>query len=264
MTEAWIDAAGVRRDCASNEWYGHAAVLRRYCGVADGRPLRGRLQHGWSATASGLARTNDAIARKGPVWVWGRRGIWTAAEAGGTATAIGSPWLYLPPWEGSQPRSSRLAIPFHSIRKARVQDWPGYLASLLSRLPSAVLLHYEDEGAAALFRAAGIRVVETAGRPDGGFLLRLRAILRRYAEVETNTVQTAAFYAAYEGCRVDLRGPPTRTDKPDAAESLSWDPTWIAASFPAGVTQAVAEEELGREFVRSPTDLRRLLWPEVG
>ena len=44
---AVLSNATVRR-VPLNEYYGHAAVLREFCGVTDDRAIRGHLQHGWS------------------------------------------------------------------------------------------------------------------------------------------------------------------------------------------------------------------------
>jgi hypothetical protein len=38
----------VEHEISNNEMYGHAAVLRSYCGLKIPLPIQGYLQHGWS------------------------------------------------------------------------------------------------------------------------------------------------------------------------------------------------------------------------
>ena len=88
---AVLSNATVRR-VPLNEYYGHAAVLREFCGVTDDRAIRGHLQHGWSPSPAADMRLGCE-----PYWTWGDRGARYFRQHRQTCHAmpIGAPWLYL-------------------------------------------------------------------------------------------------------------------------------------------------------------------------
>ena len=154
----------------TNSNYGHNAILARYVGLAEPRPIFGYLLHGWHAWFPWEPDAEDLV-RTVPSWVpilaWRKDDEWRLLEAGARkVTAIGAPFLYLLRLLGGAPLpSSRslVAFPFHTHIGAQFEEaWDEYaffLASLdYDRI--TVCLYPEDYKARRgprLLRAAPVR-----------------------------------------------------------------------------------------------------------
>jgi hypothetical protein len=268
---------------ADNDYYGHAGILRRYCGVEGSPPMPGRLQHGWTVE-HGLPV--HAFAEPWPRYVWGDRNLRCIRRDDlALAEAIGAPFLYLPqapsPSPSRGPRSV-LALPFHGWEKAKVSADFHALAGSLQALtreglgPVTVCLYwmeYEDTALRKIFENQGFAVV-TNGRRDGnpGFLERQRALLWEHALVTSNRVSTATFYALAAERPFFLWGPPaglSGSDDPDGARFDAWQraefPALTWARFDGGVQRDLGLQELGANHQRGPAALRELLaWTPTG
>ena len=260
----------------SNEFYGHANLMRQWCGLPRRLPIGARLQHGWTPNGGLL----DAhLAEPWPALIWSQRNLDYCNTLGVTnVVPVGAPFLYLPetPDPGpSQPRSL-LVFPFHGWEKEQVAgDFSSY-ADAIAELeadgygPVTVCLYwleYEDPALRAIFERRGWRVV-TAGQRDGNptFLVGQRELLREHAFVTANRVCTAAFYALSEGRPFFLHGPSMGLDgthDPDGLVFDAWQrealPTLTLDAFDGECQQALGAYELGAEFRRTPEELRTLL-----
>lgn len=261
---------GERGCCPTSEFYGHAETLRGYAGVADGLPLRGRLQHGWTPTFSALI-WDDAVARRGGFWAWSASVVDRLRDAGcETAQAIGAPFLYLPPL--SDPTAGArglLAVPTHSIKRSPVRGpgWSQWAAKVSTAAHAAghrhwaVLLRPEDAGEAEVFAAHGFDVLAGKGLADPACLAFVRDALLAHAEVVSDRPCTALFYAAHLGRVARIVGPALQSARPDSAETCTADPDWVAQHFPGNVvTPWHARAELGADWMRPADDLRSMLW----
>lgn len=260
------------KHCPTNELYGHAEILRRYCGVQTPTPIPGRLQHGWTTGyAEALTWAGDRLAPDAPLYVWSDR-TWRALppEMQRRTHRIGAPWLYMGvPKEVHAATAGLLAVPSHSIRTARIiGSWEEYADALedlarRERLATvSVCLHAEDEAVAPVFCRRGFRVFACGGVSDSQFLYWLRTALRAHEVVTTNRISTVAWYAARLGRRVVLGGPPMATTNPDESEQLTGDAAWVAREFPC-IDAATAKLELGADFMWTPSELRSLLWRQT-
>lgn len=260
---------GERASCPTSEFYGHAAVLRAFAGVGKPLPVRGRLQHGWTPTFSGLI-WDDSVAKRGGYWAWSAAVVDRLRDAGcDSVQAIGAPFLYLPPLPPVVEARGLLAVPTHSIKRASMRGpgWSQWAAKVSTEAHAAghrswaVLLRPEDAGEAEVLAAHGFEVI--AGKPleDPGCLSFVRDALATHAEVVSDRPCTALFYAAHLGRAARIVGPALKSDRPDTSEACTGDPAWVAAQFPGYVvTPQHAAVELGAEWVRSATDLREMLW----
>lgn len=261
---------GERASCPTSEFYGHAAILRAYAGITDGLPIRGRLQHGWTPTFPALI-WDDCVARRGGFWAWSASVVDRLRDAGcETAQAIGAPFLYLPPLSGPTAGArGLLAVPTHSIKRSPVRgpgrsQWAAKVSTVAHAAGHrhwAVLLRPEDASEAEVFAAHGFDVMCSKGIADPGCLAFVRDTLLAHAEVVSDRPSTALFYAAHLGRVARIVGPALQSVRPDLSERVTVDPEWVAAQFPGHiVTPWHARAELGADWVRSPSELRTMLW----
>lgn len=238
--------------CATNEFYGHATILRRYCGImSDRMPVPGRLQHGWflPSCAKEIPR-----GETGPFYAWGTCNL----DVGVQVLPIGSPYLYLPelPDPGAAEKDTLLAIPLHSIRQYRRKGWAEYAAWLSSLKFARTVcclgyVDYQHEPTRQEFLSRGIRVLTLGWTDNTSLLYQLRVLIRQYENVTANRVCSAILYAANENRRVFLGGPvdlmPDEQTDQALADQLTLDRLTVA-------------RELGSAHKRTPEGLRQLLW----
>ncbi len=258
-----------------NAFYGHASILRAYCGVKLPVPLPARLQHGWTTVTPGLV---EAYLRAPyPKLVWARRNLSACRRLGYSVIPIGAPLLYMPPLEAEVAPAgpkSLLVFPYHRSELLAVEGSLDDYATSLETLvrdgfgPVTVCLHsleYERPELRALFERRGFGVVCNGSLFDPRFLYRQRELILRHAHVSSNRVATAAFYALFLGRPYFLFGPRVgRASESGEAEHFA---AWTAQEFPAllyerydgTVQRAIGETELGLEFRLEPEVLRALL-----
>jgi len=266
----------------ANGHYGHRAVLNRYAGVAVGTPMPGLLQHGWNHDLG--ATWSDAwIPAPDPFYVWNGRNLGHCRRAGiSHAVPIGAPFLYLPPPppRGPPPDGSLLAVPIHGWEREKLQQGFEAYADSLAEIAAAfnsvtvslAWFDHQDAAHRAAFERRGFRVV-TVGPRDGNpdFLARQRELLIGHSHVTSNRVQTGLFYALYLGLKGFLHGPPAGIEQRIDRSGELWA-AWQEATFPQLVGVAARDSdlrwlgarELGEEFIKSPDELRDLLWWNPG
>jgi len=262
-----------------NHYYGHAGILRAYCGLAAGdrRPLAGCLQHGWQpGTGLGASPPPTPWRR----FIWSRRNLEACRAAGlRRVVPIGSPLLYLPGSADAAPAPrSLLALPFHGWERARVgsirEGYVAYADELdglrrkgeFDRITVCLYwLEHEDAALREVFTLRGCEVV-TAGHRDENpdFLPQLRRLILAHACTTANRIATCTFYALHLGRPFFRFGPAMDLgDGSEAARFRAWEeaefPTLLHENFDGRPQPELGAHELGLEFRQSPEALRRLL-----
>jgi hypothetical protein len=261
----------------ANHLYGHGTILREAAGVHELRPIRGYVQHGW-AVGSGL----DApyrLVRWLPNLVWSAENLEAARHAGlRHVEAVGAPFCYLADSDAvergtNRPAPARGAIvyPHHGWRRAGVQgDHQAMIDAIAARESGDVTVclywrEFEDEVVRRHYEHAGFRVISHGGAEDPRFLVRLRDELLNHRRAVTNRIGTAIWYAAYLGLNVEVYGPlfvvqetAAEADSFDRLQRARW-PAIFTGELEGADARALGADQLGAEYVRSPTELRRLL-----
>ena len=266
----------------SNQKYGHRFALADYCVTNRRRPCRGRLLHGWTPHARLL---QGGAPLDSPLFVWNQRNA-TQADRGlvPRTVPIGAPWLYL---LGRRPMPSPagrrlLVFPFHvgfQGREQRDRDVHTYAAEIqrLARDFSWITVclyfnDYQDTDIRRSFESCADRVV-TAGFPwseipeDESFLERLWRIIEAHDYVTTNRVATCLWYAISAGRPAFIYGSPVGLVHEPEHDGV-WATRWVRQRYPrllyerfdGACASASADVELGREFMRTPDELREALW----
>jgi len=252
--------------CQTNEFYGHSQILRDYCGIREGLPIRGRIQHGW--TVGSAPMLDELVDYDQPLYVWGDRLFDSMPDkARCLTTRIGAPYLYLPPSDDPGPiyPTGMIAFPHHSINLHRLPShpdgWRDYAQWLIGQdydyRPITVCLYiidYENVPVRGLFEECGFNVVTCGAVFDPDYLRRFRTLTRQHSSVTSNRLSTAIFYALHEGRTAKVAGPPMTADPPDHYEELTADPKWIAKEFHE------PSAELGEQYKLPPADLKELLF----
>lgn len=254
--------------CPTNEFYGQAEILRVYVRSAVQVPIPGRLQHGWSPRPLDVLSISDSDRFSGPYYVWSSETADAARAAGVEAHPIGAPYLYLPRIDDPGPvPDTVLALPLHSVRAEKVDNWGAYAAWLrefaAGRKVECCLgyVDHETPGVREVFAAVGIHTFTLGWTERRDLLHRLRAVILRSQTVTSNWICTATMYAAHERRRVVVGGP---VSLPELARRAG--DRWARDKFPGlfGAGDAVAwseaERELGVDCFHSPVALRMLLW----
>jgi hypothetical protein len=260
------------QQCGTNELYGHAQILRDYCGVKENLPIRGRLSHGWQC-GSGLIY--DDLTALAPSYVWNKR-QYACAKDLSEVYAIGSPYIYMPNVPDPGPvNNALLAIPIHSLISDKIpySDWDEYAKSVvefaeLKGVASVTAMLYcldFTDDIIAVFNKHGIDCVSSAEQGDANFLCKFRSIVRQYATVICNRISTALFYSLFELRPTYIWGSVMKNNAKDAYEKVADDVDWVKHYFPtilAGGLGGVetAKLELGTDCKKSPEDLRNLLY----
>lgn len=271
---------------SSNHWYGHAHVLAEYCGLDKDNPPRinGVIQHGWTFVHGfGYGHNPPHGFAK---YVWGdvnrRRGH---AIGWRDYVTIGAPFLYLDRMREREARESEpegtIWFPFHgTVDYEAVHGDHDRLIDHIKSVetgPVTMCLYYveyEQDEIREYYEKAGFRVITLGQRGtlyQGGtsnFLERQLHELRRHRRVASNRLSTAIFYGIASGLEPAIYGDPMTIpglkDGFDGTHLLEKTyPELHGESLDIDVARAVADEELGRDFLMSPTELGLWLgWEE--
>ncbi|BFU44712.1 hypothetical protein [Krasilnikovia sp. MM14-A1004] len=267
----------------ANDYYGHAQVLARYCGLAGRAPqIRGYLQHGWNI-GDGMAADHEYVTGV-PLLLWSERTRRRAWSLGRRHTyVVGAPWAYLlratPPEPDAPPRAGTIWYPFHGWEGQRVVGDHARLVDQITATepgPVTVCLYWQEYRSVRLrrrYERAGFRVVCHGYRGDArepgdpGFLRRQLAELRRHRRVAANRLSSAVWYGILAGCEPAVYGDPMVLAGEDmtfggqARIRRQW-PDLHGEQVNVRLARAAATEELGADRLLPPTELRRLLgWP---
>lgn len=264
-----------------NHFYGHSNIFAKYVGLDSPKPIVGTIQHGWN-TLDGFGGTigrRDDIKRF--VWsdIFAQRGHLMGYR---NYSVIGSPWRYLCELyddeikiaDDSDSREGTLFFPFHGWEGSTVVGDYSRLIDQIKAIegngPVTVCLYwleFDDEQIRGLFEEAGFRVVCNGHRdtqrhkgPNSFLVNQLRECLR-HKKVASNRLATAVIYGASVGCDVGIYGDPMAlkvNDSPvrqlDDRTNLMF-PEFESEEIDRSIAQPLAREQLGWDFLMSPTEL---------
>jgi hypothetical protein len=272
----------IGRETLNNQMYGHAGVLKRYCGLRIPLPIQGFVQHGWSYGPGIPVGDPDlgGLTKESRFSLWNPRNEAMCHDLGfHNVGVIGAPLLYLEP--PSEPPAvapnSLLLFPGHSANSEPFADdgvsiFLKYLEELdpvISSFRSTTICLYWRE-----FEDAGIRQqveerghsVTTLGNRDQNpdFLARFRDLVLRHAYVSTNDYSTALFYSLFLERKAFVHGQTfvnqLKTGKTDSLTQfndmkrrypqLDWE------GFNDTPHQDIGADEIGASFQLRPDELR--------
>lgn len=249
-----------------------------FTGLPGPHHVPGLIQHGWTPVSPVSTHFADLAgsAPAGNLFVWSHacRG-WSErqskAETGFATTPIGSPALYLLDMirsSGSAPEVTlpTVVFPFHGTRLLSVDgNQAAYAKEILEREgPSIICMHVDDLQRPELVKAwtdSGHSLITAGERRDPDFLARIMWLVMSAEKVVSNRLATALFYAAAAGTRVSIYGPHfqisgiTETSSEEYLRRL-W-PEFYDANATDAVQLQIANDELGRDFMLSPEQLKQ-------
>lgn len=264
---------------ASNDFYGHASLLKQYANRSGLSALKVAIEHGvilndyvWNVDLeSGMPLFLCANAR--------RAALFDAKRRHGRAVAIGAIPHYLRRSPRRMPaRKILLAFPSHSSHRVKASFDADLFAVRLAdhgkRFDDVhVCVYWRDvlAGLDRTFRARGFEVVSAGHMFDPQFLPRLFTLLDSATAAMANEVSSAVLYAAFAGTPVWVEpqeithvAPPEvlAVDVPDhrehatvlGLERLFAEPRETLSDEQAAVIAAL----MGTAHVRSPAQLAAL------
>lgn len=267
---------------ATNDFYGHAAQLKRYVGWPAARSTKTAIEHG--------VMLNDLIwdldlRTRCPIFLCAaptHADRYMAQASGGRrAVAIGPLIRYVEPARIDFPRGRTLvAFPTHSTHRVRTRFDVDLFVRRLNVLRASfdlvrVCVYWRDVllGLGEELEARGFECVSAGHIYDPEFLPRLAGILRGAAAVFTNEVGSHVLYATlldrpvviqrqdvdYEAASKDI----VRTDTPDFVEHPNV--VRLVELF-STLAESVTDEQrrfvddlCGTSCLRSPAELRSIL-----
>jgi hypothetical protein len=254
-----------------NDLYGHRRTLAGHAGVPPDQRVFGVVQHGWQIQPR---RTGGMTAWHPRQYVWGRRDLGDAPDR--HVIPIGAPFLYHPAVRSASdpgPTDQLLALPYHGygvdLDGAHVQ-YADHLERLRSEVSHITVCLHPREYASpvrAIYESRGFSVATNGDGKDPAFMDRQVDRLLAHGTVTTNRASTGLFYAAALGRRVFVGGPFARSeDRLMASISYEDQVAIYRSAFPllgdgleGDDARALANLELGREFVLAPAVLAEVL-----
>ncbi|MDP5227241.1 MULTISPECIES: hypothetical protein [Arthrobacter] len=187
--------------------------------------------------------------------------------------AVGAPYLYL--LESARASSAvpgkgekTLVLPLHGTALLKVDgDHRAYARQVREKEgPAAVSLHIDDLDNREIVDAwaeEGHEIVSAGDRRDPQFIGRILWMMSSAPRVVSNRLSTAILYASATGADVALYGPDFKLGRnahadPGRVMRDHW-PEFYDPSTSQSVLRKLADAELGKDDMRSPEDLKRLL-----
>lgn len=272
----------IGREMLNNEMYGHAGLLRSYCGLKIPLPIQGYLQHGWSygpGMPLGDIESGE-LPRDSHFFLWNSRNEKICHNLGlQNMKVIGAPLVYLQPpsgtWTGAP--DSLLLFPAHTnenepfaedgatLFSRYLKELDPIIRSFQSTTMCLYWREFEDARIRRLVEDRGLAITTLGHRdqnPD--FVARFRDLVLRYKYVCSNSYSTALFYSLYLGRRAFVHGETfVNRLKSESIESLTqfdemrrrypqldWD-RFNDTSF-----QDIGADEIGASFRLPPDQLR--------
>jgi hypothetical protein len=270
-----------------NDFYGQAAVLKRYAGLPQAYRLKGVLEHG--VVLGELMSPEERDARLSTIFSCStRRAALQERQTRKRTMPIGFGYLYAVRLAEARlaaiPESERkgtLAFPCHSTRAIQAAfdhaDYARRLAALPAGLqPVVVCMYWKNhlDGDWRRYAEQGLPIVSAGHIYDDQFLLRFHDLARRFRYACTNKIGTHLFQTIASGCRFfflpssDIAWdiPPDRLAllgriNPGYAETEAEAQRLFAAPVDE-ITPAqreFAERFLGTSDLKSPAELRQIL-----
>ena len=197
-----------------NDFYGQAAVLKRYAGLPQSYRLKGVLEHGIVLDYLLCSQERDALL---PMIFSSsaRRAAIQRRHTSKRAVPIGFGYLYAMrlmeaqfPAIAEADRRGTLVFPCHSTHTIRASfdhdDYARRLAALPERFqPAVVCLYWKNflAGEAEAYVRRGLAVVSAGHIYDPDFLLRSHDVARRFRYACANKIGTHLFQTVASGCR---------------------------------------------------------------
>lgn len=268
-----------------NDFYGHAAWLKRCAGLPADFVIRAVMPHGpsfcsrlWATELKDPCRSILAISHQ-------QRALYEQQSPDKSVQVIGSPLLYVARWMESELKETRasargtLVFPTHSTHHVTVEfDVAGFIRHLKSLpaefQPVRVCLYWRDIqlGRHREYQAAGLDCVTAGHMFDPEFIPRLLRLLASHRHAIANKLGSAVYYAAACGLPVQLFEQPTQYTGPNPAQLAELSPSLdlpAAVKFAATahlsladalpLQRALALQELGADAVLSTDALRACL-----
>ena len=263
-----------------NSFYGHLAILAKYCGLGVKPWLNGYLQHGWNG-CDGFSNYagNKRISKK---FIWSTRALQDQIKRGGrNAFVIGAPWLYNLKMNGvldAQPinnSSKTIAYPLHSQpwapKNYQHLDYANYLLDVYGKV--TVCLHWSEFSNSQITKTyldKGHEVVTNGvGTPwlkgfDVEFLNKQQEMLRRHGRFVTNAMQTSVLYAMSLGLTIEFGGPASWVKKIDEVGTYGEYGQDYWQNKVLKDPENTWKTELGFSELLNPDDLKKLLGWDKG
>lgn len=272
----------IGREMSNNEMYGHAGLLRKYCGLKIPLPIQGYLQHGWSygpGMPLGDVESGD-LPRESHFFLWNPRNEKICHDLGlHNVRVIGAPLVYLqpPPGSSTEAPDSLLLFPGHTNeREPFAEDGATLFSRYLEELDpvirsfqsTTICLYWREFEDARIRRQVEDRglAITTLGHRDQtpDFVARFRDLVLNFKYVCSNSYSTALFYALFLGRRAFIYGQTFVSRlKPESVDSLTqydnmrrrypqleWD------RFNDTSYQDIGAEEIGASFQLRSDELR--------
>ena len=279
--------------------YGQREILTDYMGLDRSTLLLGILQHGFSYQDD----PSDAITprlgnfKRSPLWVYSENRASALRQQGfKNVTAIGAPWLYLPPAvsfpDTRKNGDSFLVFPIHTSLSVNVSPSENdikskirYWKSLAGDSDLTICLYWSDYLEWSWRRIAEAEGVEVTvvGVGELGpavwsphstridFLPNLRSLLQRHSHAIFETFTSGMIYAISAGLTVGYF-PQTQTKYESRLQAHLEGDRWMASYIPGVVgefVEAKALADLNNEMLGvgsfcTPDRLRELLVYEIG
>lgn len=260
----------------ANHFYGHAAIMARYAGLAEVPAILGYLQHGWNLH-DGFA-VGTAFAPGYPKLVWSdvvARRAWAAGLR--HLRVVGAPWAYLLRMEETEPTADRagtIVYPFHGWEGQEIIGSHAAYASEIrdveGDVPVTICLYWNEFDLVAVrsaYEAQGFRVITHGQRGhmwrgvDEHFLHRQLAELRRHRRVVSNRLGSALLYGASVGADIGVYGDPMVIAGDHAVlggmgKQMRLFPELHQPFVPTEVARQVAAAELGQRSLLGPAEVR--------
>lgn len=258
-----------------NSFYGHLAILARYCEINKTPWLNGYLQHGWNgcdgfSNYAGYKR----ISRK---FIWSNRALQDQIKRGGkNVTVIGSPWLYnlkMNSKLSENPKSNSkkvIAYPLHSQpwapKNYQHLDYAKYLKENYGEV--SVCLHWSEfsnKEVTSTYESLGhVLVTNGVGTPwlenfDPNFLDKQLNLLGDHGLLVTNAMQTSVLYALSLGLKVEFGGQASWVKKIDEVGTYGESGQDYWKEQVMNNPDSTWKIELGFKELLDPTKLKQVL-----
>lgn len=267
-----------------NDFYGLAAVVKRYCGMPAEAPLPGILPHGAKVASRLWQEELDHPLSHLLLWSEQQRRIYAPATAK-PIQVIGSPYLYaarlIEPELTALRRQARgtLVFPTHSTHHLTAQYDEQALIAHVAALPKSfrpvtLCLYWRDVqlGRHLPWIHAGFPCVSAGHVFDPEFPFRLWRLISTHRFALANRVGTAPLAAAVAGLPVLMFSQESRYSGSDPRYTAELAPAldlpvsrgfYESAALPLDqaheIQRRLAQEAFGVDAVREPAELRRLL-----
>ena len=279
--------------------YGQREILTDYMGLDRSTLLLGMLQHGFSYQDDPADAITPRLKnfKRSPLWVYSENRASSLRQQGFTnVTAIGAPWLYLPPASKSSSAQTKrdrfIVFPIHTSLSVDVSPNENdmrskikYWKSIAGESPLTICLYWSDFlewGWRRIAEAEGVEVTvvgvgelvpvvwsQHSTRID--FLPNLRTLLERNSHAIFETFTSGMIYAISAGLTVGYF-PQTQTEYESGLQAHLEGDHWMARHIPGVVGEFVEaralternSEMLGVESFCTPDRLKELLVYEIG